>query len=163
MYSDPDELSGPSGEMEQLFDKQKAENLARVDLDEARAYLVRGLSEVTGIPLEYFADPHTRESPIGNTIHCTDVRSPEVSSTEYSLTWKGFIASSDFRDDGILVFGAHLFPIIGGRRACLQRQRGEARSYDYAFRYLMLTKENGWEDRGWHVDEYGEFEHWYSE
>ena len=149
--------------MGQLFDKQKAEHLAGVDLDEARNYLVRGLRKATGIPLEYFADPHTTKSPIANTIHCTDVRSPEVSATEYSLTWKGFIGSSDFRDDGILVFGAHLFPIIAGRRACLQRQHEETRSYDYAFRYLMLTEENGCEDRGWHVDEYGEFEHWYSE
>ena len=149
--------------MEHLFDEQKAENLAAVDLDEARNYLVRGLREATGIPLEYFADPYTTKSPLANTIHCTDVRSPEVlSATEYSLSWKGFIGSSDI-GDGILVFGDHLFPMIGGRRACLQRQGEEARSYDYAFRYLMLTKENGWEDRGWHVDEYGEFEHWYSE
>jgi hypothetical protein len=83
--------------------------------------------------------------------------------TPYALTWEGFIGSSSYRDDGKLVYGAHLFPLIGGKRSCVVRMEEETPKYDYAFRYLMLTPENGWEDRGWQIDEYGEFEHWYLE
>lgn len=43
------------------------------------------------------------------------------------------------------------------------RMQGDEPNYEYAFRYLMLTPESGWEDLGWQIDEYGEFEHWYLE
>ena len=111
--------------MERVFSRTDAESLAGVELDEARRWLLSSLAEVTGIPLEYYNDQHTANSPIANTIHCTDFRSVETAGTEYSLAWSGFIGSSDCRDDGILVFGAHLFPRIGGLRACLLRQDGE--------------------------------------
>ena len=122
---------------------------------------MRTLSQATGIHLEHSADPGTLNSPLDDTIICTDVRSTEGDKTAYSLTWKGFISSSDCRDDGLLLFGAHLFPIVGGRRACIQRQHAAGYSYDLAFRYLMLTQEKGWEDRGWQLDDFEEFEHWY--
>ncbi|GAA4425622.1 hypothetical protein GCM10023155_12880 [Bremerella cremea] len=48
-----------------------------------------------------------------------------------------------------------------GKRACVVRVKDDKGNDDFAFRYLMLTPENGWEDRGWQLDEYGEFEHWY--
>jgi hypothetical protein len=79
----------------------------------------------------------------------------------FELSWHGFIGVSSYRNDGILVYGAHLFPFIGGKRACIVRMHDGKPKYDFAFRYLMLTMENGWEDRGWHIDELGEFEHWY--
>ncbi len=145
--------------MEKLFDKEEAEKLSGPALDTAREFLIEGLREATGIRLEYFADPETLA--LGSTIHCTDIRTEVPLKAEYALSWKGFIGSSDCRDDGLLVFGAHLFPLIGGVRTCLQRTHSGTQTYDYAFRYLMLTKECGWEDRGWQVDAYGEFEHWY--
>jgi len=141
--------------MKQVFDAQIADTLAGSDLDEARVYLINSLRQVTEIPLELCGE--------AKTIHCTDVCTVSSHATPFALTWEGFIGSSNYRDDGILVYGAHLFPLIGGKRSCVVRTQDGKTNYDYAFRYLMLTPENGWEDRGWQVDEYGEFEHWYLE
>ncbi len=139
--------------MKQVFDTQIAVTLVGSDLHEARVYLLHGLRQVTQIPLELCGD--------AKTIHCTDVCSVVPQPTPFALTWEGFIGSSNYRDDGKLVYGAHLFPLIGGKRSCVVRMKEGNPKYDYAFRYLMLTPENGWEDLGWQIDEYGEFEHWY--
>jgi hypothetical protein len=141
--------------MKQVFDAQIAETLTGSELDEGRAYLLNSLRQVTQIPLELCGE--------ANTIHCTDVHTVVPETTLFALTWEGFIGSSNYRDDGILVYGAHLFPLIGGERACIVRMQDGKPNYDYAFRYLMLTPEDGWEDRGWQIDDYGEFEHWYLE
>ncbi len=137
----------------QVFDAHVAETLAGSDLHEARDYLLHGLRQFTKIPLEFCGD--------AKTIHCTEIYSVVPHATPFALTWEGFIGSSSFRDDGKLVYGAHLFPLIGGERSCVVRLKNGNPAYDYAFRYLMLTPESGWEDRGWQTDEYGEFEHWY--
>ena len=139
--------------MKQLFDAQIAETLAGRELDEAREFLLSSLRNVTKIPLEPRGD--------ADSIHCTDVHTVAAHPTPFALTWEGFIGSSDYRDDGLLVYGAHLFPLIGGRRACVMRMQGDEPTYEYAFRYLMLTPESGWKDLGWQIDEYDEFEHWY--
>lgn len=141
--------------VKQVFDAQIAETLAGSDLHEARVYLLDSLRQVTQLPLELCGD--------ARTIHCTDVRSIVPRANPYALTWEGFVGSSNHRDDGILVYGAQLFPLIGGKRSCVVRTQGGKPKYDFAFRYLMLTPEAGWEDRGWQIDEYGEFEHWYLE
>lgn len=140
--------------MEPLFDAKLADQLSGSSLEEARAYLL-GLKQTTGIPLEICGEE--------KTIHCTDVHTYDLNASPFTLTWEGFIGSSNYRDDGILVYGAHLFPLIGGRRCCAVRMQSGTPSYDYAFRYLSLTPEDGWRDRGWMNDEYGEFEHWYIE
>jgi hypothetical protein len=139
--------------MDDVFVGRIAEELAGVKLQAARTFLVESLRRFIAIPLE----------PCGEakTIHCTDVCTTAGTEAWFELSWQGFIASSDYRNDGTLVYGAHLFPFIGGKRACVMRIENEKGSYNFAFRYLMLTHENGWEDRGWQVDEYGEFEHWY--
>lgn len=139
--------------MEQVFEKVIAERLAGSALRDARIYLLRTLCEATGIPLEL------RDN--GNSIHHTDIGTLETTGSPFELTWKVFISSSDYRDDGVLVFGAHLFPLIGGIRTCLLRTDKRVQQYDFAFRYLMLTKEEGWKDLGWQLDENGEFEHRY--
>lgn len=95
--------------MKQLFDTQIAETLTGRDLDEAREFLLSSLRNATGIPLELCGEV--------KTIHCTDVHTVGAQPTPFTLTWEGFIGSSDYRDDGLLVYGAHLFPLIGGRRA----------------------------------------------
>ncbi|MGE0529427.1 MAG: hypothetical protein AB7P49_20415, partial [Bdellovibrionales bacterium] len=95
------------------------------------------------------------------TIHRTDVCTLTGTENGFDLSWHGFIGSSDYRNDGILVYGAHLFPFIGGKRACVVRIQNSKGYFDLVYRYLMLTPETGWEDRGWQVDEYGEYEHWY--
>jgi hypothetical protein len=141
--------------MQQIFDSQVAASLAGPNLHEARAFILLGLQRVTQIPLGSCGD--------SRTIDCTDVRSVEPQSHPFALTWQGFVGSSNYRDDEKLVYGAHLFPLIGGRRSCIVRMRDGKPSYDYAFRYLMLTPEADWEDRGWQVDDCGEFEHWYLE
>ncbi|MCE9553256.1 MAG: hypothetical protein K8T91_07750 [Planctomycetes bacterium] len=141
--------------MKQVFDAQIADRLAGNELDKARAYLLDSLRQATEIPLQL--------SGANQAIHCTDVCTIAAQATTFAMTWQGFIGSSTYRDDGILVYGAHLFPLIGGNRVCLARMQDGKPKYDYAFRYLMLSPENGWEDRGWQVDEYGEFEHWYLE
>jgi hypothetical protein len=139
--------------MHDLFISQIADKLAETDLQLARDYLVHSLSKFTAIPLALCGK--------AETIHCTDVCSVIRKVTPFELSWQGFIGSSSYRNDGMLVFGAHLFPFIGGTRSCVVRIEDGKPTYDFAFRYLMLTPENGWEDRGWQVDEYGEFEHWY--
>ena len=141
--------------MEPVFDARLAEQLSGAALEEAREFLLNGLKQATGIPLEICGEE--------KTIHCTDVHTSDPKASPFTLTWEGFIGSSNYRDDGIVVYGAHLFPLIGGRRCCVLRMRAGTTSYDYAFRYLMLTPEEGWQDRGLTIDEYGEFEHWYIE
>lgn len=141
--------------MEPLFGKLTADKLSGAALDESRQYLIRGLRQATGIPFELCGD--------ANSIHCTDICTRDIDASPFTLTWQGFIGSSDYRDDNVLVFGAHLFPLVGGIRACLVHCDAKLQRYDYAYRYLMLTVEDGWKDIGWQVDEYGEFEHWYRE
>jgi hypothetical protein len=141
--------------MKQVFDAQIADALAGCELDEARTYLLGSLRQVTEIPLQF--------SGTAASIHHTDVCTVAPRATRFALTWEGFIGSSNYRDDGILVYGAHLFPLIGGQRSSVVRMQDGIPNYDYTYRYLMLTAENGWEDRGWQIDEYGEFEHWYLE
>ena len=139
--------------MHDVFVEKTAETLAGAELHAARKYLVDSLRQFIAIPLESCGE--------AETIHCTDVCTVTGKEIWFDLSWQGFIGSSNYRNDGILVYGAHLFPLIGGLRTCVVRVENNKGNYDFAFRYLMLTPENGWEDRGWQLDEYGEFEHWY--
>ena len=75
----------------------------------------------------------------------------------FELNWKGFIGSTNYRDDGKLEFGAFLFPFIGEKRIKAYCEN----DYDYAFRYLWLKQDGKWYDLGWQIDEHYEFEHWY--
>ncbi len=136
-----------------LFDKVLAEKLAGAALSDAKQHLVSSLREKTGLPLQLRAD--------NSEIHCTEIYCHSIDGSPSSLNWRGFIGTSDYRDNGIYVYGAHLFPLIDTYRVHLLRNDEERDAKPYSFRYLMLTPEDGWKDLGWQVDEYGEFEHWY--
>ena len=138
--------------MNNVFVKEKADCLAGGELEAAKRYIVRTLSEITGLSLEGCGE--------AEDIHRTDIQTASTGSP-YVLTWQGFVASSDYRDDGKLAYGAHLFPLIGGTRACLLRIAAEAHHYDHCFRYLRLEHDEGWIDCGWQIDEFNEFEDFY--
>jgi hypothetical protein len=139
--------------MAELFDKTIAETLDGAQLKDARRQLISSLCEMTGLPLVEHGD--------NRDIHCTEIYCESPSGPPYNLTWRGFIGTSDYRDDGMFVYGAHLFPMLDNLRVYLSRSSGSDAPKPYTFRYLMLTPEDGWKDLGWQVDEYGEFEHWY--
>ncbi|MBI1311129.1 hypothetical protein GC176_07455 [bacterium] len=136
-----------------LFNKVFAEKLAGTALSDAKQQLVSSLREATGLPLLRRDD--------NNEIHCTEIYCNSIDGSPYNLSWRGFIGTSDYRDDGMFVYGAHLFPLLDMFRVHLLRADENEDSQPYTFRYLMLTPEDGWKDLGWQVDEYGEFEHWY--
>ncbi len=141
--------------MIELFDKAIAEKLTGPSLEGAKRQLVVSLRETTGIPLEKRVDD--------SAIHCTDVYCDSDDEPPYNLSWRGFIGTSDYRDDGMFVYGAHLFPLLDNHRVYISRPDESGSTKSYSFRYLMLTPEDGWKDLGWQVDEHGEFEHWYRE
>lgn len=137
-----------------LFDKVIAENLTGPALSDAKQRLVSSLCEVTGLSLGKRND--------NEAIHRTEVYSDLIDGSHFNLSWRGFIGTSDCRDDGKFVYGAHLFPLLDAFRIHLTQSADEdSDTKPYTFRYLLLTPEDGWKDLGWQVDEYGEFEHWY--
>lgn len=141
--------------MVELFDKTIAECLTGKLLEDAKRELISSLCLVTELPLlERVGD---------DDIHCTEVYSDSSSSPPYNVSWRGFIGTSDCRDDGMFVYGAHLFPLLDSHRVYLSQMDNNGSTANCSFRYLMLTPEHGWKDLGWQVDEYGEFEHWYRE
>lgn len=139
--------------MVNLFDKLIAEKLAGGALSDAKQHLISSLREATGLPL--------LERDENSEIHCTEIYCDSDDGSPFTLQWRGFIGTSEYREDGKLVYGAHLFPLLDTFRVNLLREDGERDCQPYSFRYLMLTPEDGWKDLGWQVDEYGEFEHWY--
>ena len=139
--------------MVDLFDKVIAEKLAGAALSDAKQHLVSSLRETTGLPLLQRDD--------NSEIHRTEIYCDSINGSPFSLNWRGFIGTSDYRDDGMFVYGAHLFPLLDTFRVYLSHDDEERDAKPYSFRYLMLTPEDGWKDLGWQVDEYGEFDHWY--
>lgn len=139
--------------MVDLFDKVIAEKLAGAALSDAKQHLISSLREKTGLPL--------LERDDNSETHCTEIYCDSIDESPFNLNWRGFIGTSDYRDDGRLVYGAHLFPLLDTFRVYLSHDDEERDAKPYSFRYLMLTPEDGWKDLGWQVDEYGEFEHWY--
>lgn len=141
--------------MTELFDKSIAEKLTGVLLSEAKRQLVHSLRETTGLQLIECAE--------GSGIHCTNVYVDSGDESPFHICWRGFIGTSNYRDDGLFVYGAHLFPLLDGRRVYLSSPDDGGDKMPYSFRYLLLTPETGWQDLGWQFDEFGEFEHWYRE
>jgi len=139
--------------MVDLFDKTNAEKLAGTALSEAKQHLVSTLRETTGLPL--------LERDDNSAIHCTEIYCDSNEISPYNISYRGFIGTSDCRDDGMFVYGAHLFPLLDMFRVYLSRTESQSDAKPYSFRYLLLTPEEDWKDLGWQVDEYGEFEHWY--
>ena len=139
--------------MVNLFDKVIAEKLTGAALSDAKQHLVSSLCEKTGLPLQRRDDK--------SEIHCTEIYCNSIDGSPFSLKWRGFIGTSDYRHDGIFAYGAHLFPLLDTFRVYLSHDEKEHDAQLYSFRYIMLTLEDGWRDLGWQVDEYGEFEHWY--
>ena len=138
--------------IQKLFSKQYAENLKEQELVRAKQSLVKSLSDFLQIEFEIYNDK--------DDIHFTEIRSIS-DKNPYSLIWKGFIGSTDYRYDGQFEYGAFLFPLIGNIRACVMRTKEEEFYYDNAFRYIWLKIDGKWHDMGWQIDENYEFEHWY--
>ncbi|RDH41257.1 hypothetical protein [Zooshikella ganghwensis] len=138
-----------------LFSKEYAENLKGQDLISAKESLVISLSEYLSLKFEIFGDIDK------DNIHSTEIRSISTDSP-YTLRWRGYIGTTNYRDDDQYEYGAFLFPLIGDSRACVIRHTDDEETvYDYAYRYLILKIDGKWYDLGWQIDEFYEFEHWY--
>ena len=138
-----------------IFDPSIANALAGNDLNRASDYILRQLGSIVGLNII---------ASDGNTsIHSIEFRTRPLDSSGFGFEWRGFVGSSNSRDDGQLIYGAHMFPILDGHRVYLTKSCTLETTELIAYRYLLLTPEHAWRDLGWKTDSNREFEHWYLE